>query len=82
MSDEALGCPMRSTTARRRLSNSDVSRNRGRGSRAAMTPSSIVVILIGIVLALLVNYVLGIIVILIGLAMLLLPMLGGAGRRV
>jgi hypothetical protein len=47
-----------------------------------MTPSSIVVIIIGIVLALLVNYVLGIIVILIGLAMLLLPMLGGAGRRV
>jgi len=45
-----------------------------------MTPSSIVVILIGIVLALLVNYVLGIIVILIGLAMLLFPMLGA--RRV
>lgn len=39
-----------------------------------MTPSSIVVILIGIVLALLVNYILGIIVILIGLAMLLFPM--------
>jgi hypothetical protein len=47
-----------------------------------MTPSSIVVILIGIVLALLVNYILGIIVILIGLAMLLMPMFGGAGRRV
>jgi hypothetical protein len=47
-----------------------------------MTPSAIVVILIGIVLALLVNYVLGIIVILIGLAMLLLPMLGGTRRRV
>ena len=47
-----------------------------------MTPSSIVVIIIGIVLALLVNYVLGIIVVLIGLAMLLLPMLGGTGRRV
>jgi hypothetical protein len=47
-----------------------------------MTPSSIVVILIGIVLALLVNYVLGIIVILIGLAMLLVPMLGGGARRV
>lgn len=46
-----------------------------------MAPSSIVVIIIGIVLALLVNYVLGIIVILIGLAMLLMPMLG-ARRRV
>ena len=51
------------------------------GTKAAMTPSSIVVILIGIALALLVNYVLGIIVILIGLAMLLLPMLGGGARR-
>jgi hypothetical protein len=47
-----------------------------------MTPGSIVVILIGIVLALLVSYVLGIIVILIGLAMLLTPMLGGTRRRV
>ncbi len=47
-----------------------------------MTPSSIVVILIGIVLALLVNYILGIIVILIGLAMLLMPMLSGTRRRV
>ncbi len=47
-----------------------------------MTPSSIVVIIIGIVLALLVSYVLGIIVILIGLAMLLVPMLGGTRRRV
>lgn len=46
-----------------------------------MTPSSIVVIIIGIALALLVNYVLGIIVILIGLAMLLVPMLGGGARR-
>jgi hypothetical protein len=45
-----------------------------------MTPSSIVVILIGIVLALLVSYVLGIIVILIGLAMLLMPMLGTRRR--
>jgi hypothetical protein len=45
-----------------------------------MTPSSIVVILIGIVLALLVNYVLGIIVILIGLAMLLMPMFGTRRR--
>jgi hypothetical protein len=41
-----------------------------------------VVILIGIALALLVNYILGIIVILIGLAMLLVPMLGGGARRV
>ena len=47
-----------------------------------MTPSSIVVILVGIALALLVSYILGIIVILIGLAMLLLPMFGGSGRRV
>jgi hypothetical protein len=47
-----------------------------------MAPSSIVVIIIGIVLALLVNYILGIIVILIGLAMLLMPMLGGTRRRV
>lgn len=46
-----------------------------------MTPGSIVVIIIGIVLALLVNYILGIIVILIGLAMLLLPLLGGGARR-
>jgi hypothetical protein len=45
-----------------------------------MTPSSIVVILIGIILALLVNYILGIVVILIGLAMLLMPMLGGTRR--
>jgi Flp pilus assembly protein TadB len=67
-------------TTRRRLSISDVSGNRGSGNQAAMTPSSIVVILIGIVLALLVNYVLGIIVILIGLAMLLFPML--STRRV
>lgn len=47
-----------------------------------MVPSSILVIVVGIVLALLVNYVLGIIVILIGLAMLLVPMLGGGVRRV
>lgn len=46
-----------------------------------MAPSSIVVIVIGIVLALLVSYMLGIIVILIGLAMLLVPMLGGGTRR-
>jgi hypothetical protein len=47
-----------------------------------MAPSALLVIVIGIVLALLVNYVLGIIVILIGLAMLLLPMVGGRTRRV
>ena len=41
---------------------------------------SILLIIIGIVLAILVNYILGIIVILIGLAMLLLPRLGA--RRV
>ncbi len=45
-----------------------------------MAPSSIVVIIVGIVLALLVNYLLGIIVILIGLAMLLMPMLGARRR--
>jgi hypothetical protein len=44
---------------------------------------SLLVIIIGIVLAILVNYVLGIIVILIGLALLLLPRLrGGTTRRV
>ena len=53
-----------------------------RGRQTAMTPSSIVVILVGIVLALLVNYILGIIVILIGLAMLLMPMFGSSRRRV
>jgi hypothetical protein len=37
---------------------------------------SIVLVIIGIILAILVNYILGIIVILIGLAMLLLPRLG------
>jgi hypothetical protein len=41
----------------------------------------ILLIVIGIVLAILVNYVLGIIVILIGLAMLLIPRLGGGPRR-
>jgi len=47
-----------------------------------MAPSSILVIIVGIALALLVNYVLGIIVILIGLAMLLVSMLSGGTRRV
>jgi len=47
-----------------------------------MAPSALLVIVIGIVLALLVNYVLGIIVILIGLAMLLWPMFGGRTSRV
>jgi hypothetical protein len=44
----------------------------------------ILLIIIGIVLAILVNYVLGIIVILIGLAMLLIPMFsnGSRGSRV
>ena len=41
---------------------------------------SILLIIIGIVLAILVNYILGIIVILIGLAMLLLPRLGTRSR--
>jgi hypothetical protein len=39
------------------------------------------VIVVGIALALLVNYVLGVIVVLIGLAMLLVPMLSGRGAR-
>ncbi|HEX6228994.1 MAG TPA: hypothetical protein VFZ41_05965 [Solirubrobacterales bacterium] len=47
-----------------------------------MVPGSILVIIVGIVLALLVSYVLGIIVVLIGLAMLLVPMLTGGARRV
>ena len=47
-----------------------------------MVPSSILVIIVGIVLALLVNYILGVIVVLIGLAMLLVPMLSGGARRV
>jgi hypothetical protein len=42
----------------------------------------IVLIIIGIVLALLVSWVLGIIVILIGLALLLIPRLGAGTRRV
>lgn len=41
---------------------------------------SILLVIIGIVLAVLVNYILGIVVILIGLAMLLLPRLGGTRR--
>jgi hypothetical protein len=41
---------------------------------------SILLVIIGIVLAVLVNYILGIIVILIGLAMLLLPRLGRSRR--
>jgi hypothetical protein len=41
---------------------------------------SILLIIIGIVLAILVNYILGIIVVLIGLAMLLLPRLGTTRR--
>ena len=43
---------------------------------------SILLIIIGIVLAILVNYILGIILILIGLALLLVPRLGAADRRV
>jgi hypothetical protein len=47
-----------------------------------MIPGSILLIVIGIVLAILVNYVLGIIVILIGLALLIAPMIGSGTRRV
>jgi hypothetical protein len=43
---------------------------------------SILLIVIGIVLAIFVNYILGIIVILIGLAMLLLPRMRGGTRQV
>jgi hypothetical protein len=43
---------------------------------------AIVLIIIGIILAILVNYVLGIIVILIGLALLLLPRLRAGTSRV
>lgn len=43
---------------------------------------SLLLIVIGIVLAILVNYVLGILVILIGLALLLLPRLRTGTRRV
>lgn len=56
-----------------------VSRPVAVGSRAVMS-LSILLIVIGIVLAILVNYALGIIVILIGLAMLLVPRLGGTRR--
>jgi hypothetical protein len=42
---------------------------------------SILLIVIGIVLALIVNYVLGVIVILIGLAMLIIPRLNAGGAR-
>lgn len=71
-----------SLTTRSGPSNSGVFGNRGLGRYPGMAPSSILVIVVGIVLALLVNYILGIIVILIGLAMLLMPMLGGTRRRV
>ncbi len=42
----------------------------------------LLLIIIGIVLALLVNYIIGIIVVLIGLVMLVLPYLGRGTRRV
>jgi len=46
-----------------------------------MTPSALLVIVVGIVLALLISWILGIVVILIGLAMLLVPALSGGARR-
>jgi len=46
-----------------------------------MPSLSIIPIVIGIVLALLVNYILGIVVILTGLAMQLVPLLGTGTRR-
>ena len=42
---------------------------------------AILLIVVGIILALIVNYILGIIVILIGLGMLILPRLGAGGAR-
>jgi hypothetical protein len=42
----------------------------------------ILLIVIGIILAILVNYLLGIVVIVIGLAMLIAPRLGAGARRV
>lgn len=42
-----------------------------------MIPTSLLVIVVGIVLALLVSWILGVVVILIGLAMLLVPSLSG-----
>lgn len=44
-------------------------------------PLAILLIIIGIILAILVHYALGIVVILIGLAMLLLPYFRGGGTR-
>ena len=44
-------------------------------------PLAVLLIIIGIALAILVNYILGIVVILIGLAMLLLPRIGGRSTR-
>jgi hypothetical protein len=41
----------------------------------------LLLIIVGIVLALLVNYILGIIVVLIGLALLVVPYLSGGSRR-
>jgi hypothetical protein len=43
---------------------------------------AILLIIIGIILAILVNYILGIIVVLIGLALLVVPALSGRGRTV
>jgi hypothetical protein len=45
-------------------------------------PLAIILIIIGIILALLVSWILGVIVIIIGLAMLLIPMVQGRGSRV
>ena len=45
-------------------------------------PLAIILIIIGIILALLVSWILGVIVIIIGLAMLLIPMVLGRGSRV
>lgn len=61
--------------------SSEVYAVRGAGSQRRMAPSALLVIVVGIVLALLVNYIIGIIVILVGLAMLLLPALSGRTRR-
>jgi len=57
-----------------------VSRAIGRGSYRAMS-LALLLIVIGIVLAILVHYALGIVVILIGLALLIIPRLSGGGTR-
>jgi hypothetical protein len=65
-----------------RSKGSEVSAKTALGTGQGMIPSSLLLIVIGIVLAILVNYILGVIVILIGLALLIAPMVGSGTRRV